>query len=103
MTATTSLVAGANLGGDGSGLRWRPQLEVGWRKAVSGGFADTTANFAGGQTFTLSPEDARKGGAIARLGLKADSEYFELMLEGGGQMQGKTRTADLRFAARMLF
>jgi len=103
VTATTSLVAGANLGGDGSGLRWRPQLEVGWRKAVSGGFADTTANFAGGQTFTLSPEDARKGGAIARLGLKADSEYFELMLEGGGQMQGKTRTADLRFAARMLF
>ena len=102
VTGTASLVVGASLGAK-SGLTWRPQLEVGYRKAMSGGPDDTTAHFANGADFTLSPEDARKGGPVARLGLKADSDYFELMFEGGGEVQGKTKTADIRFAARLLF
>jgi hypothetical protein len=101
-TASASLVAGADIGATG-GLHWRPQLEVGWRKTLSGGPADTVARFAGGDNFTLSAEDARKGGALARIGLKADSDYFELMLEGGGEIQGKVKSADLRVAARILF
>ncbi|MEO6378530.1 MAG: autotransporter outer membrane beta-barrel domain-containing protein, partial [Caulobacteraceae bacterium] len=102
VSGTASLVTGMMFG-SAMGLSWRPQLELGWRKAISGGPAATTANFAGGSAFTLTADDGRKGGAMARMSLKADSNYFELMLDGGGELQGKTKSGDLRFSARLLF
>ena len=102
VTGTASLVTGYMFG-DVLGLSWRPQLELGYREAVSGGPGSTTANFAGGTSFTLSPDDSRKGGGMARMSLKADSNYFELMVDAGGELQGKTKSGDLRFSARLLF
>ncbi len=102
VSGTASLVSGLMFG-SALGLSWRPQLELGWREALSGGPGATTANFAGGTPFTLTAEDDRKGGALARLSLKADSNYFELMADAGGEVQGKTKSGDLRFSARLLF
>ena len=71
-TAVNALVAlGYELFGTdpaGSGKWMRVEVEGGYRNILSGSLGKTTANFEGGETFTLTPED-RDSGWLAGLRL----------------------------------
>ena len=46
---------------DGSGKWMRVEVEGGYRSILSGSLGKTRANFDGGETFTLTPEDRESG------------------------------------------
>ncbi|MDR3509181.1 MAG: autotransporter outer membrane beta-barrel domain-containing protein [Caulobacteraceae bacterium] len=94
------MVVGANYG---DAIRWSPELTLGWRQVVTGGPADTTANFLGGQKFTLSSSFADKGGLLARLGLRASGNYADFSAGAGGVFRSGYDTYDARATARFLF
>jgi hypothetical protein len=98
--AQADIVMGANFG---QGVVYRPELTVGYRAVVFGGPASTVANFTGGQTFTLNPQFADKGGVLARLGLRATGQYADFSADAGGEFRNDYQTYDARAAARFLF
>jgi hypothetical protein len=88
----------------GQALRWRPELTVGYRDIVAGGPASTTAHFlSGGQSFTLTPDLADRGGLLARLGVRAIGNYADITADAGGEFRNGYQTYDARAVARFLF
>ncbi|HEY2660370.1 MAG TPA: autotransporter outer membrane beta-barrel domain-containing protein [Caulobacteraceae bacterium] len=87
----------------GTATRWSPELTVGWRQSVYGGPADVTANFAGGQSFKLSPNYQDKGGLVARLGVRASGNFADFSANAGGVFRTGYDTYDARASARFLF
>jgi outer membrane autotransporter protein len=100
VSGTASLVTGAVFG---SSMRWKPSVELGWRDTITGGAGDTTFRIANGPSATLSPGDLKGGGAIARVAVKADTDFFEVGLEAGGQANSQTRIGDVKLTARIVF
>jgi hypothetical protein len=100
-SGTVSLVTGLTFG---QGFRWRPELELGYRDVFTGTAGDTTARFAaGGNAFTLSPDDIKGGGPVARLDVKADTDFYELNFEAGAEQRTHFTEGDLRLSVRVLF
>ena len=99
-SGTASLVTGVTFG---QGFKWRPELEVGYRNVFSGTAGPTTANFQGGTPFTLDPESIKGGGPLARLDLKADTDFYELNFEAGIEQRTHFDEGDLRMSVRVLF
>ncbi|QUD86501.1 hypothetical protein [Phenylobacterium montanum] len=87
----------------GATTRWSPELTVGYRDVVYGGPAFTTAHFAGGAPFTLSPDYNDRGGFIARVGLRASGNYADFNASAGGVFRTGYSTYDARATARFLF
>ncbi len=87
----------------GSSTRWSPELTVGWRQIVAGGPANTTASFAGGVPFKLSPDYTDKGGLMARIGLRASGNFADFNASAGGVFRTGYDSYDARAAARFLF
>ncbi len=100
ITGTASFVTGAVFG---SSLRWKPSVEVGYRNTLAGGAGDTTFRIAGFNSATLSPADIKGGGAIARVAVKADTDFFEVGFEAGGQANNQTKIGDIKLTARIVF
>jgi hypothetical protein len=96
----TDLVMGATYG---TATHWSPELTVGWRQIVYGGPADTTASFAGGAPFKLSPDYQDQGGVMARIGLRASGNFADFNASAGGVFRTGYQTFDARAAARFLF
>ena len=94
------MVLGASYGAT---TRWSPELTVGYRDVVYGGPAYTTAHFAGGTPFTLSPDYNEKGGIVARIGLRASGNYADFNASAGGVFRTGYDTYDARATARFLF
>lgn len=82
---------------------WAPEVTLGWREKLAGSAGSTTAQFAGGQAFTLSPEDIVSGGAVARIGLKGGSDQIYFALDGGGTFDKGSREYDVRGTVRFRF
>ena len=101
-SGTASIVFGRRLG---TGLVWRPSLEVGVRDVFDGNAGDTTARFlSGGPSFTLTPADITGTAGIARFKLKASSEYYELGIEAGGEvLSSRYEEGDMKASIRVLF
>ena len=100
-SGTASLVTGYTFG---QGFQWRPELELGYRDVFTGTAGATTARFASGaQTFTLSPDDIKGGGGVARLGVKADTDFYELNFEAGAEERTHFTEGDARISVRVLF
>jgi hypothetical protein len=100
-TAFAGAAFGATFGsGDAS---WGPELLVGYRQVVSGGPADTTAHFAGGSDFTLSPDEVTGGGPSVRLSFKGENAAGGIAVEGGAEKRGDLKIFDLRLAAHYMF
>jgi hypothetical protein len=93
------LTFGAKLGD--KDFFWRPEMTVGYRQ-VFGGAANTVAQFAGGEAFTLSPA-SQQGGAIARIGVHGGNKFTDLAFEAGGEERGTYRSFDGRLVARFNF
>jgi hypothetical protein len=99
--AQGDLVIGADLGGVN---HWRPELTVGWRQVLFGGPGDTTAHFlSGGPSFTLSPQFQDRGSLIARLGVRAGSNFADFSAAAGGQLSANYQAYNARAVARFLF
>ena len=62
LTGEALLAVGWRFGDD---VYFAPEIKAGYRAKLAGGPAKTTAHFEGGQDFTLDPEDAFDGGAVA--------------------------------------
>ena len=99
-SGTASLVTGVTFG---QGFKWRPELELGYRNVFSGNAGSTTANFQGGTPFTLDPESIKGGGPLARLDIKADTDFYELNFEAGVEQRTHFEEGDLRLSVRVLF
>jgi hypothetical protein len=101
-SGTASIVIGRKLG---TGLVWRPQVELGVRDVFTGDAGDTTARFiSGGPSFTLTPADITGAAGIARFKLKASSEYYELGFEAGGEvLPSRYEEGDVKISVRVLF
>ena len=101
-SGTASLVTGMSFG---SGFKWRPELELGYRDVFSGTSGDTTAAFttAGSQSFTLPAPSIRGGGPLARVNVKADTDFYELNFEAGIEQRTNFAEGDVRFSVRVLF
>lgn len=87
----------------GTATRWSPELTVGYRDVVYGGPADTTAHFAGGPDFKLSPDYVQKGGVTGRIGVRASGNFADFNASAGGVFRSGYQTYDARAAARFLF
>ncbi len=99
-SGTASLVTGITFG---QGFKWRPELEIGYRNVFSGTAGSTTSNFQGGTPFTLDPESIKGGGPLARLDVKADTDFYELNFEAGIEERTHFEEGDLRLSVRVLF
>ena len=100
-SGTASVVTGFSFG---QGFKWRPELELGYRDVFTGTAGDTTAHFlAGGNNFTLTPEQIKGGGPLARLDVKADTDFYELNFEAGLENRTNFTEGDLRISVRVLF
>lgn len=91
---------GAKFGDD---FWWSPEAKVGYRAKLAGDQGMTTASFAGGTPFTLDPEDAFKGGAVARLGVRGGMKNVLYAIDAGGVFDKDYREYDLRAVVRFLF
>ena len=99
-SGTASLIFGAKYG---TSFVWRPQLEVGVRDIFIGGIGPTTAHYAGGQSFTINPEDISGASALLRAKIKASGEYYEVGIEAGGEAQSGYIEGDVKLSVRVLF
>ena len=100
-SGTASIVTGLSFG---QGFKWRPELELGYRDVFSGTAGDTTSHFlAGGNNFTLDPEQIKGGGPVGRLDVKADTDFYELNFEAGAEQRAHFTEGDARISVRVLF
>ncbi|WP_293901379.1 autotransporter outer membrane beta-barrel domain-containing protein [Phenylobacterium sp.] len=87
----------------GDEVYWAPEVTAGYRAKLAGGPAKTTARFDGGATFTLDPEDAFKGGAVVRAGIRGGSGLALYTLSGGATVDKDYREYDVRAVIRFQF
>lgn len=101
LAATASLIFGYTFGDD---VKWRPEIEVGYRGVVAGSGGDTTAAFTGGGSpFSLPAEALRGGGPIARVGIHAFGKFVDLKIDAGGEFRSGYTDLDLRMMVRIVF
>ena len=95
------LVLGREWGSNGAWLR--TEVRGGFREILAGSVGDTTANFTGGNPFTLQAENDKGGWATFGLSVKSGSQYSYLALEGDADFRAGEQRYDLRIAGRSLF
>ncbi|WP_157215780.1 autotransporter outer membrane beta-barrel domain-containing protein [Flavisphingomonas formosensis] len=78
----------------------RAELEGGRREVINGSLGATTAAFAGGDSFTLTP-DARKGAWTGAFRLKGGNGDFTVSGEVDGERQQGTTALGLRVGLQM--
>jgi outer membrane autotransporter protein len=103
LSAFAGVALGATLG-DEESMLWRPEVTVGYRALTGDGPDATTARFvSGGSSFTLAAPELDDGAAVVRLGVRGMTRYFDLALEGGGELRGDHQAYDARLTARLAF
>lgn len=101
LSGTASIVMGYTFGDD---VKWRPEIEVGYRGVLAGSGGDTTAAFVGGGSpFTLPAELLHGGGPLARIGIHAYGKFVDLKLDAGGEFRDGYTDLDLRLMVRIVF
>lgn len=87
----------------GDEVYFAPEIKGGYRAKLAGGPGKTTAHFEGGQDFTLSPEDAFKGGAVVRAGFRGGSARVLYAVNGGATIDDDYEEYDMRATVRFQF
>lgn len=101
LSGTASIIFGYTFGDD---VKWRPEIEVGYRDVLAGSGGETTAAFVGGGSpFTLPSELLRGGGPLARIGIHAYGKFVDLKLDAGGEFRDGYTDLDLRLMVRIVF
>ena len=102
LSVTGGVTAGRTFG---TGFRWRPQVELGYRAVLAGSAGNTSGSFVGGSGggFLLASEPIPKGAAIGRVGLRVYSDYLDLLLDAGGEFANDYTDIDVHLTARTMF
>lgn len=101
LSGTASVIFGYTFGDD---VKWRPEVEIGYRGVLAGAGGDTTAAFVGGGSpFTLPSELLHGGGPLARFGIHAYGKFVDLKLDAGGEFRDGYTDLDLRLMVRIVF
>ncbi|MCR5878484.1 autotransporter domain-containing protein [Phenylobacterium sp. J367] len=100
LTGSALMALGARFGDD---FWWAPEVKVGWRAKLAGDAGKTVARFGTGTQFSLDAEDAFKGGAVARVGVRGGANQVLYAIEGGGVFDDSYKEYDLRAVVRFLF
>jgi hypothetical protein len=87
----------------GDEVYFAPEIKGGYRTKLAGGPGRTTAHFDGGQDFTLSPEDAFKGGAVVRAGFRGGAARVLYAVTGGATLDDGYEEYDVRATVRFQF
>lgn len=103
LAAFAGVALGATFGSP-EGMLWRPEITAGYRALTGDGAGATTARFvSGGPAFSLNAPELDDGAMVVRLGVRGLSRYFDLALEGGGELRGDHQAYDARVTARLAF
>jgi len=100
LTGEALLAVGWRFGDD---VYFAPELKAGYRAKLAGGPSSTTAHFEGGQDFTLDPEDAFKGGAVVRAGIRGGAARVLYAVSGGATIDKDYKAYDARATVRFQF
>ena len=101
LSAEGSLLIGTEWG---TGWRWRPQVEIGYRDVFMGSAGDTTAVVAsGGTPFSLAAESIRGGAVTGNVGLRIYSDYLDLLLQAGAEVSPQYTDIEANLTARTVF
>ncbi|ARS28095.1 autotransporter outer membrane beta-barrel domain-containing protein [Sphingomonas sp. KC8] len=96
LAANATLAIGLNFGDNKGESGWfRTEVEGGRRQIIGGSLGQTTARFAGGQAFTLTPED-RTNGWVGRLRLLGGNAGFT----AGGEFSAEEQQGHASVAFR---
>ena len=101
LSVTGGLTAGLEWG---TGFRFRPQVEVGYRDVLVGSAGDTAAVLAsGGDRFTLAAESIKGGVFTGQVGLRVYSDYLDLLLAAGAEVADNYTDLEANLTARTVF
>ena len=101
LSGTASVIFGYTFGDD---VKWRPEVEIGYRGVIAGSGGTTTAAFTGGGApFGLAAEQLSGGGPIARIGLPAYGTFVDLKIDAGCEFRDGYTDLDLRMMVRIVF
>lgn len=96
LAANGTVAVGLNFGGKDAEAGWfRTEIEGGRRQIIGGDLGKTTARFAGGDTFTLTPE-SRTNGWVGRLRLLGGNAGFT----AGGEFSAEEQQGRASIAFR---
>jgi outer membrane autotransporter protein len=99
-TSQATVAVGGSWGQD---FRVRPEIELGLTQSA-GDPGKTTAQFvSGGPSFTLSPNPMNGVGGVARLSLKASTNFYEVAVQAGTEMHDRYYSGDARVTIRLMF
>ena len=88
----------------GDVFTWSPELTAGYREVGGDGAGDTKGRFvAGGPSFDIATPKLSGGGAVVRAALRGQGEYFDMVLEAGGEFHDNYQAYDARVTARWVF
>jgi hypothetical protein len=96
LAVSGTVAAGLTFGGYDADSPWfRIEAEGGRRQLVGGSLGSTTARFAGGQSFTLDPEQ-RTSGWVGKLRASGGNTGFRISGEAGAEQQQSRAALSLR-------
>jgi len=96
LAVSGTVAAGIDFGGRDEDSGWfRIEAEGGRRQLVGGSLGSTTARFAGGDSFTLVPED-RTSGWVGKLRAVGGGNSFQIGGEAGAEQQQGRAAISLR-------
>ena len=81
----------------------RPELWVGYKQNISSTVGDTTANFTGGDAFTLTGGNIQGGGPLVGLRLSVDNPYSYFALESEYEKTNGYSNASFSLRTRFQF
>ena len=98
LTGFAGLAIGAVIG-DIHGAYWSPELLLGYQDVLSSSGGSTTANFAGGQAFTVGPLTYGDSGGVARIAIRSGGGPTTFSFEGGAEARDGITVYDAKLAA----
>ena len=100
MTGAALVTFGTQYGHD---TWFRPEVFGGYRQVFFGNIASTTAQFTGGNAFTLSPGDVNGGWLVAGFSLKAGTSLSYVSISGEADIKNNEQQYDVYLSGRAMF
>ena len=100
MTGAAIMTIGAQFGHD---AWFRPEIFGGYRETFFSSLASTTAQFTGGNPFTLLPDDGKGGWLTAGFALKAGTPLSYVAIVGEADLRNSEQAYDIYLSGRAMF
>ena len=100
MTGAALVTFGTQYGHD---TWFRPEVFGGYRQVFFGDIASTTAQFSGGNPFTMLPGDVNGGWIVAGFSLKAGTSLSYVSISGEADIKNNEQQYDVYLSGRAMF